>query len=71
MADKGGGFVTLEFQRKIYETYKANHDETVKKGRYEYSIAHNAVASIHTWIVRKKVGDEIFHWYQPLDKAIK
>ena len=25
MADKGGGFVTLEFQRKIYETYKSKH----------------------------------------------
>lgn len=64
--------MTLEFQRKIYETYKADHNATVKKGRYEYSIAHNAVASIHTWIIRRKRSgvDLSWHWLHPLDLTI-
>ena len=64
-----------KFQRKIYETYKADHDNTVFHGRYEYSIAHNACASIHTWIIRRDRGGFYvnckWHWLQPLDKKIK
>lgn len=63
----------LEFQRKIYDTYKQNHEYTVQHGKYEYSIAHNACASIHTWIIRRKrtaKGGE-WHWLQPLSEEIK
>lgn len=65
--------MTKEFQKKIFEAYKANKENTVQHGRYEYSIAYNATASIHTWIIRRKcvaVGGE-WHWYMPLDKEIR
>ena len=58
-----------EFQRKIYKTYKENHDATTKHGGYEYSIAYNATASIHTWIIRRKVNCD-WHWLVPLDEEI-
>ena len=62
--------LSKKFQRKIYETYKANHDATTKHGKYEYSIAYNACASIHTWIIRRKVNCD-WHWSVPLDEDIK
>ena len=59
------------FQKKIYDAYKANHDAVVKHGKYEYTIAYNAVASIHTWIIRRQIGgDGKWHWLQPVDKDI-
>lgn len=60
-----------KFQRKIYETYKRDMDAEVKHGRYVYAIAYNSCASIHTWIIRKGVKDNTFHWYQPLSINIK
>ena len=63
----------LEFQRKIYDSYKANHENTVQHGMYEYSIAYNATASIHTWIIRRKrvaKGGE-WHWLQSLSMEVK
>ena len=68
------GRLSKEFQRKIYETYKADHDDYYANGAYHYSIAHNATASIHTWIIRRKGNHEWhgdWHWLQPLDEEIK
>ena len=62
--------MTINFQRKIYETYKKNHDTTTKHGGYEYSIAYNATCCIHTWIIRRKANG-IWHWHMPLDKDIR
>ena len=65
--------MTIEFQRKIFSAYKGNKENTVQHGQYEYSIAYNATASIHTWIVRRKrtvIGGE-WHWFMPLDVEIK
>lgn len=59
-----------KFQRKVYETYRANNDATVKHGGYEYTIAYNACCSIHTWIIRRK-GNEPWHWCEPLDLDIR
>ncbi len=62
----------LEFQNKIYNAYKENHENTVQNGKYEYSIAYNATASIHTWIIRRKrVAGSKWHWLQPLSEEIK
>ena len=63
----------LEFQRKIYDSYKANHENTVQHGKYEYSIAYNACASIHTWIIRRKRTAKGcgWHWLQPLNMEVK
>lgn len=61
-----------KFQSKIYDAYKVNHDATINHGNYEYAIAYNAVASIHTWVIRRQVGgDGKWHWLQPLDENIK
>ena len=63
----------LEFQNKIYNAYKENHENTVQNGKYEYSIAYNETASIHTWIIRRKrvaKGGE-WHWLQPLNEEIR
>lgn len=61
------------FQRKVFDIYKADHDDTYHHGNYEYSIAYNACCTIHTWIIRRKrtlgYGGE-WHWFQPLDKEI-
>ena len=61
-------------QRKIYEVYKINHDDTYRHGKYEYTIAYNATCSIHTWIIRRKrtlgYGGE-WHWYMPLSIEIQ
>ena len=62
----------LEFQRKIYNAYKQNHKNTVH-GNYEYCIAYNGTASIHTWIIRRKRvanGGE-WYWLQPLSMEVK
>lgn len=67
--------LSKEFQRKIYEAYKADHNSMIKHGKYCYGIAYNACASIHTWIIRRKTGGFYvncdWHWLQPLDKDIK
>lgn len=63
--------MSLDFQRKVYETYKADHDATVKHGKYEYSIAYNACCTIHTWIIRRKTKDNVWHWHMPLDESIR
>lgn len=66
--------LSKEFQRKIYEAYKADHDNIVRHGQYEYSIAHNVCANIHTWIIRRFTAlpyEDNWHWLQPLDKDIK
>ena len=62
----------LEFQRKIYDSYKANHENTVQHGKYEYSIAYNATCSIHTWIIRRKRTAKScgWHWLQPLNMEV-
>lgn len=67
--------LSKNFQRKIYAAYKEDEvDGRIRHGQYEYSIAYNATASIHTWIIRRKrtlgYGGE-WHWLQPLDKEIK
>lgn len=61
-----------KFQRKIYETCKDNPDAMVANGKYLYQIAYNHVASIHTWIIRRKrYGLDLdWHWLQPLDVSI-
>lgn len=62
--------LSIDFQRKIYETYKANHDATVKNGWYEYTIAYNACCTIHTWIIWRRQNRE-WHWCIPLDESIR
>lgn len=61
------------FQRKLFNIYKADHDDTYRHGNYEYSIAYNACSAFHTWIIRRKrtlgYGGE-WHWLQPLDTEI-
>ncbi len=65
--------LSKNFQEKIYNAHKANN--VVTHGNYEYAIAYNAVASIHTWIIRRKMStcgvDGKWHWLQPLDEEIK
>lgn len=61
-------------QRRIYQIYKVNNDDTYRHGQYEYAIAYNTCASIHTWIIRRKrtigyAGE--YHWYMPLDTDIR
>ena len=62
-----------KFQRKIYETCKDNPEAMVAKGNHLYQIAYNPVASIHTWIIRRKrTGMDLnWHWLQPLDEKIR
>ena len=67
--------LSKNFQRKIYAAYKEDEvDGYIRHGQYEYSVAYNATASIHTWIIRRKrtlgYGGE-WHWFQPLDEEIK
>lgn len=57
--------------KKIYEVYKADHDATYKHGNCEYSIAHNATCTIHTWIIRKKRNEKNWEWYCPLPTDIR
>jgi hypothetical protein len=64
--------MTIEFQRRIYNAYKANKENTVQHGQYEYAIATNNCCTIRTWIVRRRInrlGGE-WHWLQPLDLSI-
>ena len=61
--------LSIEFQRRIYEDYKPDENVTTRHGGFEYTIAYNACASIHTWIIRRK-GDGEWHWLQPLDKEV-
>lgn len=65
--------LSIEFQRRIYNAYKANRENTVQHGQYEYAIATNSCCTIHTWIVRRKrikePGGE-WHWFMPLDLSI-
>lgn len=65
--------MTKEFMKKVYETYKADPDGYYAHGNYHYSIAYNACASIHTWIIRRK-GNRMWHsdweWYCPLPTDI-
>ena len=67
--------LSKEFQQKIYDVYKGNHNKMVAHGQYCYSIAHNACASIHTWVIRRKRGRFYencgWMWVQPLDSSIK
>ena len=64
--------LSLQFQQHIFDSYKKNNENTVQHGRYEYSIAYNACANIHTWVVRRKRNPrEKWHWYMPLDLSIK
>ncbi len=66
--------LSKKFQKRIYDAYKANHEATIPHGNYLYSIAYNACASIHTWIIRRKRndvgGDLRWNWLQPLDTTI-
>ncbi len=59
------------FQRKIYDAYKKDEEAEIKHGGYIYAIAHNSACAIHTWIIRKGIRDNVFHWLQPLDLDIK
>lgn len=65
--------LSIEFKRRIYEAHKANAENTVQHGQYEYAIATNNCCTIHTWIVRRKrinrPGGE-WHWFMPLDLSI-
>lgn len=66
--------LSKKFQSKIYDTYKQNHENTVRHGQYEYSIAYNGCANIHTWIIRRFTAlpyEDKWHWLQPLDMDIK
>ena len=62
--------LSKKFQRKIYNAYKEDHNAEVKHGRYIYAIGYNSCASIHTWVIRKGIFDNGFHWLQPLDTDI-
>ena len=61
-----------KFQRKIYEKCKNNPDAVVWNGNFDYQIAYNPIATIHTWIIRRVRygGDGKWHWLQPLDESI-
>lgn len=59
--------LSVNSQRKIYNNYK--NGTTTKIGRYYYTIAYNACASIHTFIIRSDDGYK-WHWLQPLDKEV-
>ena len=62
--------LSQKFQRKIYEAYKVDHNAEVRHGKYGYSIAYNACASIHTWIIRREKPEDGYIFLQPLDKEI-
>lgn len=64
--------LSKKFQQRIYDAYKANHEVAIPHGNYLYSIAYNACASIHTWIIRRKRSgvDLSWHWLRPLDLTI-
>lgn len=61
------------FQQKIYDAYKKDHEAVVRHGQYEYSIAYNPCATIHTFIIRRFLElpfEDNWHWLQPLDTEI-
>ena len=60
--------LSVDFQRKVYEAYKQG--KTIRHREYEYTIAYNACATIHTWIIRRKCGGE-YHWLQPLESEVR
>ena len=61
--------LSIDFQRKVFDTYWNDHKATVNTGKYEYTIAYNPIASIHTWIIRKG-RDGKWEWLHPLDRSI-
>lgn len=63
--------LSKKFQQRVYNAYKQDPDAEVKHGNFTYAIAYNSCANIHTWIIRKGINDNTFHWLQPLDVNIK
>lgn len=66
--------LSLQFQQHVFDSYRKNNENPVpvQHGQYEYSIAYNACATIHTWIIRRKRDPyEKWHWYMPLNTNIK
>lgn len=60
-----------KFQRRIFEAHVSDHYATIKHGGFEYGIAYNSVATIHTWIIRRKETEKDFHWLQPLSEKVR
>lgn len=63
--------LAIRFQEKIFREYKEGKPFTAGK-KYRYSIGYNAMAAVHTWIIRWKNGEsgERAEWVHPLDQSV-
>lgn len=63
--------LAIRFQEKIFREYKEGRPFTAGR-KYCYLIEYNAMAAVHTWIIRWKNGESGEHaeWVHPLHQSV-
>lgn len=59
-----------EFQSRIFANYHAGKEYT-SGIKYRYSIQHNPLALIHTWIIRQDKDGGEWYFLEPLAKNLQ